>query len=229
MNFYSYKGQEPQGLPERIRLDDGSSVTALNELTDEELHSYGFIGPVIKPEFDAETQKLVWNGLEYDIVDLTEQELSIIKYDAEEDIRTRFKISEFWNEFKRTSFSQRLRKEAATRFEINVLYSEFLSLSQGYSDINNYIDKFFLTIDFTGQEILSISKVLELYHLRPVPSEEYLADHIYDFDTDSILEFKTRPFSSWVWNGTKWVAPVPYPNDGDVYVWDENNKEWKKI
>lgn len=35
-----------------------------------------------------------------------------------------------------------------------------------------------------------------------------------------------QPYPSWTWNGTAWVAPVPYPNDGQECVWDEDSQEW---
>lgn len=35
-----------------------------------------------------------------------------------------------------------------------------------------------------------------------------------------------QPYPSWTWNGTAWVAPVPYPDDGKEYVWDEDSQEW---
>jgi len=37
-----------------------------------------------------------------------------------------------------------------------------------------------------------------------------------------------QPYPSWLFNATilDWVAPVPYPNDGNVYVWDETTQSW---
>jgi len=35
-----------------------------------------------------------------------------------------------------------------------------------------------------------------------------------------------QPYPSWTWGGTSWVAPVPYPNDGQEYVWDEGTQDW---
>ena len=37
-----------------------------------------------------------------------------------------------------------------------------------------------------------------------------------------------KPFNSWVLNEFTclWEAPIPYPEDGNVYVWSEINKEW---
>lgn len=37
-----------------------------------------------------------------------------------------------------------------------------------------------------------------------------------------------KPYPSWSWNAEKlqWQAPVPYPEDGGFYVWDEEKQEW---
>ena len=35
-----------------------------------------------------------------------------------------------------------------------------------------------------------------------------------------------QPYPSWTWNGTAWEAPLPYPDDGGDYVWDESAGEW---
>ena len=35
-----------------------------------------------------------------------------------------------------------------------------------------------------------------------------------------------QPYPSWTWDGEKWNPPVPYPDDGEVYIWDEENQQW---
>ena len=36
-----------------------------------------------------------------------------------------------------------------------------------------------------------------------------------------------QPYPSWILNEQgNWQAPVPYPNDGKVYIWDEQNQTW---
>ena len=35
-----------------------------------------------------------------------------------------------------------------------------------------------------------------------------------------------QPFSSWTWDGEKWNPPVPYPDDGNDYTWDEETTSW---
>ena len=37
-----------------------------------------------------------------------------------------------------------------------------------------------------------------------------------------------KPYPSWNLNEEtcRWEAPVPYPNDGQMYSWDESTKSW---
>jgi hypothetical protein len=38
-------------------------------------------------------------------------------------------------------------------------------------------------------------------------------------------------YKSWIWNDIDytWSSPVDYPNDGNVYSWNENNLNWEII
>ena len=35
-----------------------------------------------------------------------------------------------------------------------------------------------------------------------------------------------RPYPSWTWDGSRWAAPVSYPDDGGIYQWDEAAQAW---
>ena len=39
------------------------------------------------------------------------------------------------------------------------------------------------------------------------------------------------PFLSWIFNdeANLWEAPVPHPNDGKSYIWDEDQQNWTEI
>lgn len=45
---------------------------------------------------------------------------------------------------------------------------------------------------------------------------------------ENILEWIEipSPFSSWITDGEKWIAPIPYPEDGKNYAWDELEENW---
>ena len=40
-----------------------------------------------------------------------------------------------------------------------------------------------------------------------------------------------QPYDSWVWNTEtlNWEAPVPYPDDGKFYTWDEETQSWVEV
>jgi hypothetical protein len=39
-----------------------------------------------------------------------------------------------------------------------------------------------------------------------------------------------QPYPSWLLNTTTglWDAPIPYPEDGEIYIWDEPTLTWKE-
>ena len=51
----------------------------------------------------------------------------------------------------------------------------------------------------------------------------------YDEERDAFIP--PKPFESWVLDEDTclWVAPVPYPTDGEAYVWDEDAGDWVAV
>ena len=53
-----------------------------------------------------------------------------------------------------------------------------------------------------------------------------------DISTDTFLSLVTplppSPYTSWVWDGNRWVPPIPYPDDG-IYGWDESTVSWVPV
>ena len=51
----------------------------------------------------------------------------------------------------------------------------------------------------------------------------------YDAQLDAFIP--PQPFPSWVLNETTclWEAPVPYPQDGKRYIWDEAAQTWVEV
>jgi hypothetical protein len=50
--------------------------------------------------------------------------------------------------------------------------------------------------------------------------------YTYDPVLDAFIP--PQPYLSWLLNTTtcQWQAPVPYPDDGKIYVWDEATLSW---
>ena len=53
--------------------------------------------------------------------------------------------------------------------------------------------------------------------------------YTYDFARDAFIP--TKPFDSWTLNENSclWEAPVAYPNDGQMYTWNEETTSWDLI
>lgn len=51
----------------------------------------------------------------------------------------------------------------------------------------------------------------------------------YDATKDAFIP--PKPFASWTLdeNLCKWTPPVPYPNDGNFYYWDEPSLSWTAV
>lgn len=49
---------------------------------------------------------------------------------------------------------------------------------------------------------------------------------VYDATLDAFIP--PKPYPSWLLNTQicQWEAPIPYPNDGKVYRWDESTGTW---
>jgi|TARA_Y100000033_G_C2740897_1_gene108418 hypothetical protein len=52
----------------------------------------------------------------------------------------------------------------------------------------------------------------------------------YTWDSDNDAFYAPQPFPSWSLNENYvWESPIPYPEDGNIYSWNEDNQEWKII
>jgi len=53
--------------------------------------------------------------------------------------------------------------------------------------------------------------------------------YYYDIIRDAFIE--PKPFSSWTLNEQSclWQSPIPYPNDGKMYTWNEEIGNWEEI
>jgi len=70
-----------------------------------------------------------------------------------------------------------------------------------------------------------------VHRFEGVPLRKNFAQMGYSYDQtlDAFIPPKTMP--SWVIDPDtgQWVAPVPYPNDGGNYVWNETRQQWDSL
>jgi len=53
----------------------------------------------------------------------------------------------------------------------------------------------------------------------------------YIYDSTNDVFYPESPFPSWVLDTSTWTwgSPVPYPQDGKVYVWNESTTNWVEV
>jgi hypothetical protein len=53
----------------------------------------------------------------------------------------------------------------------------------------------------------------------------------YTYDSVRDAFIPTKPYNSWVLNEQtcNWEAPIAYPNDGQMYRWNEETKNWDLV
>jgi hypothetical protein len=222
MALYSYKNQEPSILPSRVRLDNGSTRTSLNKLNVEELESLGFMGPITKPEFDEDTQKIEWSDGSYEIVALTEEDLA--KKEVEERTKKFRNIDYnlFWEKLITSGVYKKLRNGASQSLQANTLCTELIALfgdakvgNPNVTMLQHYMNVLFFNFNFTQEEVIELQTFMEETNLSvqyTLPDEKYLFSHTYNPETNIIEQ--------------------PNPNDPNqanmpTLTWNEDNLEWE--
>ena len=53
----------------------------------------------------------------------------------------------------------------------------------------------------------------------------------FTYDSDRDAFYASQPYPSWTLNEDSclWESPVPYPDDDEMYAWDEENQGWGLI
>ena len=64
---------------------------------------------------------------------------------------------------------------------------------------------------------------------RPLRKNYAGVGYTYDAIRDAFIP--PKPFASWLLNEDTclWDAPVPYPQDGKIYHWNEETISWKEV
>jgi hypothetical protein len=67
-----------------------------------------------------------------------------------------------------------------------------------------------------------------VHRLGGTPFRKNFAQPGYTYDEEKDAFISPPPFNSWNLNEDTclWEPPVPYPTDGEIYQWDEENKVW---
>lgn len=70
-----------------------------------------------------------------------------------------------------------------------------------------------------------------VHTLGGTPFRKNYAGIGYTYDSVRDAFIPPKPFNSWTLDEETclWEAPVAYPSDGKLYIWDEDNQEWDEV
>jgi hypothetical protein len=53
----------------------------------------------------------------------------------------------------------------------------------------------------------------------------------YTYDSAHDVFYAPQPYPSWTLNNTTWLweSPAPYPTDGKMYEWNEEQRNWVEV
>lgn len=70
-----------------------------------------------------------------------------------------------------------------------------------------------------------------------VANDDFLADNYIEYTESNPAYiggdyvdgyfYTLQPYASWTRLLGNWVPPIPYPNNGLTYNWDEENQDWE--
>jgi len=107
-----------------------------------------------------------------------------------------------------------------------------------FAKINNNIvtEVVALTAESAPDEQTGINFLNNLYHTQDNWKETTsnntkpsgYAGIGYNYDSNTNIFFPPTPYASWILNSNtyEWEPPVPYPDDGQMYIWDEQSQSW---
>lgn len=93
----------------------------------------------------------------------------------------------------------------------------------------NFLNNLLKTNDTWKQT--SYNTVGGVHKLGGTPFRKNYAGVGYKYDESRDAFIAPKPYNSWTLNETSclWEAPTPYPDDGNLYIWDEENLMWNLI
>jgi len=67
-----------------------------------------------------------------------------------------------------------------------------------------------------------------IHVLGGIPFRKNFAGKGYVYNENKDAFIPQKPYESWILNENTclWEAPIPYPNDGKIYFWNEETQNW---
>jgi hypothetical protein len=115
---------------------------------------------------------------------------------------------------------------------------EVLSVVNNVLHDSNGIEQESIGVDFltklTGYPVwvqTSYNTYGNQHKLGGTPLRGNFAGIGYTYDATNDVFYAPKPYASWILNESTWLweAPVAYPTDGKVYIWDEAITNWTEV
>jgi len=93
----------------------------------------------------------------------------------------------------------------------------------------NFINKLYNTVDVWKQT--SYNTIGGVHQSGGIPFRKNYAGIGYTYDETKDAFIAPKPYNSWILNETTclWEAPVAYPQDDNIYTWNEETLNWTLI
>ena len=74
----------------------------------------------------------------------------------------------------------------------------------------------------------SYNTIGNIHKLGGTPFRKNHAGIGYTYDSQRNAFIPQKPYNSWILNESTclWEAPVAYPTNGQIYIWNEENQSW---
>ena len=118
----------------------------------------------------------------------------------------------------------------------------FLDLNNIVTEVVTGVDEEVVQTDLDGTQVGGSSEAWETFYgnirnqvcKRTSYNGNYRKNYAgigYKYDQERDAFIPPKPFNKWVLNEEtcQWESPVPYPDDENEYVWNDNKSEWELI
>jgi len=93
------------------------------------------------------------------------------------------------------------------------------------ADVNNNGGDFSVEAENFVKQLLKINNIKQYASDGSIRYNAACIGGEYDAVNDAFIY--PKPFESWTLNNQfKWESPIPYPDDGSSYVWNEATQSW---
>jgi hypothetical protein len=121
-------------------------------------------------------------------------------------------------------------------------YYAFLDENNIVTEVITGVDENITQIDLDGTEVGGSSEAWENFYgnlrnqvckrtsFNGTIRKNYAGvGYIYDEIRNAF--YAPKPFESWILNEETciWESPIPYPDDENIYVWNEDDQSWDEV